>query len=294
MTRLMMPLYPGGISGQHPKSAPVHSLLLCAGVAVFMAVLSDGGGSQAKGGTVAGGGAIEAGGSSASITVEAKLPPITLHLAGDSTVMTYAATTPQEGWGQEIGQFFIDRVTINNQAIGGANVKTFKSGNWNKIMLALKAGDYVMMQFGANDSGTAHGPVAPADFAETLGLMADEVKARHATPIFVTPSAFYSWGGGKQDNARLAPYAEAMVKAGAAKNVLVDDLNARGVEYLNSIGQTQAAALYLPSRGTVDKAHFLKEGSARMAQFVAEELRRINSPLAAYLRSGEETRKRDR
>ena len=216
--------------------------------------------------------------------VKGDLPPITLHLAGDSTVMTYAATTVQEGWGQELGQFFIDKVAIDNKAIGGANVKSFKSGNWGKIMAVLQPGDYVMIQFGANDSGTAHGPVTPTDFAATLGLMANEVKAKGATAIFVTPSAFYQWSDGKPDNARLAPYTAAMITQGAAINVRVDDLNSRGVEFLNSIGQTAATPLYLPSRGTVDKAHFVKAGATRMARFVAEELRRINSPLAAYLK----------
>lgn len=216
--------------------------------------------------------------------VKGDLPPITLHLAGDSTVMTYAATTVQEGWGQELGQFFSDKVAIDNKAIGGANVKSFKSGNWGKIMAVLQPGDYVMIQFGANDSGTAHGPVTPADFAATLGQMANEVKAKGATAIFVTPSAFYQWSDGKPDNARLAPYTAAMITQGAAINVRVDDLNSRGVEFLNSIGQTAATPLYLPSRGTVDKAHFVKAGATRMARFVAEELRRINSPLAAYLK----------
>ena len=225
-------------------------------------------------------------GSPAAVAVNPQeaLPPVTIHLAGDSTVMTYASTTVQEGWGQELGQFFIGKVTVDNKAIGGANVKTFKSGNWNKIMPVLKAGDYVMIQFGANDSGTAHGPVTPEDFAATMGQMADEVMARQATPIFVTPSAFYQWTGGKEDNARLAPYAAAMISEGEAKNVLVADLNARGVEYLNLIGQTGATPLYLPSRGTVDKAHFLKAGATKMAKFVAEEVRRIHSPLAAYLK----------
>ncbi|MBN1972590.1 MAG: hypothetical protein JW787_03055 [Sedimentisphaerales bacterium] len=212
------------------------------------------------------------------------LPAITLHLAGDSTVMNYAATTTQEGWGQQLGQFFIDKVTINNQAVGGANVRSFRNSRWSNILSVLKPGDYVMIQFGANDSGTAHGPVTPSDFESTLGQMADEIKAGQATPVFVTPSAFYQWKDGKQDNTRLSPYAAAMVTAGAAKNVQVVDLNARGVEFLNSIGQTAAMTLYMPSRGTVDKAHFVKAGSTKMAQFVADELQRIRSPLAAYLK----------
>jgi lysophospholipase L1-like esterase len=217
---------------------------------------------------------------------KADLPPVTVHLAGDSTVSNYASTTVQEGWGQELGQFFNDKVTIDNKAIGGANVQSFKSGNWNKIIPVLKAGDYVLIQFGANDSGTAHGPVTPKDFAATYGQMADEVKAKGATAIFVTPSAFYQWSNGKDDNARLAPYAASMIAEGAEKGVLVADLNARGVEYLNTIGQTAATPLYLPSRGTVDKAHFQKAGATKMAELVAQEIRRINSPLAAYLKAG--------
>jgi len=216
---------------------------------------------------------------------QADLPPITIHLAGDSTVSNYAATTKQEGWGQELAQFFNDKVKINNQAIGGANVQTFKAGNWNKIIAALKPADFVLMQFGANDSGTAHGPVTPANFAATLEQMADEVRAKGATPIFVTPSAFFQWAGTKEDNARLAPYAEACYIAGKAKNVLVDDLNARGVEWLNKVGQSEAHDFYLPnSQGVPDKAHFVKSGATKMAEMVAAELRRIESPLAAYLK----------
>ncbi len=213
-----------------------------------------------------------------------KLPAVTLHLAGDSTVMTYPATTIQEGWGQELRPLFIDKVTLDNRAMGGANVRSFKNGRWAGLLSALKPGDYVMMQFGANDSGTAHGPVTPDDFTALLGQMADEVKAKGAVPLFVTPSAFYQWSGGQQDNRRLAPYAAATRTAGTAKDVQVVDLNARGVEYLNSIGQEAAKALYMPSRGTVDKAHFVKTGAIQMARFVADELRRIRSPLAAYLR----------
>jgi len=224
-------------------------------------------------------------GAPAAVAPLATLPPVTIHLAGDSTVCNYPSTTVQEGWGMELGQFFNDQVKVDNQAQGGANVQSFKnSGRWTAILAALQPGDYVLMQFGANDSGTAHGPVSPPDFVATLGQMADEVRAKGATPIFVTPSAFYQFSGGKQDNARLAPYAAACYTAGTAKNVLVDDLNARGVEWLNSVGPTTAATFYLPVRGQPDKAHFVKSGATQMAQMVAQEIRRINSPLAAYLK----------
>ena len=222
----------------------------------------------------------------AAVAPVATLPPVTIHLGGDSTVCNYPATTVQEGWGMELGQFFNDKVTVDNQAIGGANVQTFhRGGNWSRIIAALQPGDYVLLQFGANDSGTAHGPVHPPEFVDTLSQMADEIRAKGATPIFVTPSAFFDWtADGKENNARLAPYAAACYTAGAAKNCLVDDLNARGVEWLNSIGKATAAPFYLPVRGAPDKAHFVKSGATQMAKMVAGEIRRINSPLAAYLK----------
>jgi len=215
------------------------------------------------------------------------LPPVTIHLAGDSTVSNYPPTTVQEGWGMELGQFFNDKVTVDNQAMGGANVQSFHaSGNWRRIIAALKPGDYVLIQFGANDSGTAHGPVYPPEFIATLGQMAEEIQARQATPIFVTPSAFYQWtADGREDNARLAPYAAACYTAGTANHVLVVDLNARGVEWLNAIGRAATAPYYLPTRtGAPDKAHFVKAGATQMAKLVAEEIKRINSPLAVYVK----------
>ena len=212
------------------------------------------------------------------------LASLTLHLAGDSTVMTYAAPTDtaDEGWGQELGQYLIAKVTIDNQAIGGASVVSFHdSSRWTNIINATRSGDYVMAAFGANDSGTVAGRhVEPAAFQAMFERMADEVKAKGGTFIPVTPSALREFSGSVEGNVRLGPYAAATIAAAKAKNLLVDDLNARSVELLNMIGPSGAMLLY---KGT-DKAHFTKAGATKMAQLVAGELGRIGSPLAAYLK----------
>ena len=100
---------------------------------------------------------------------QSTLPALTIHLAGDSTMSDYPASTTQEGWGQELGQYFIAKVTIDNQAQPGANIDTFYSGRWKTLIANVKAGDYVMAAFGINDSGTTHGPVAPARFSDADG-----------------------------------------------------------------------------------------------------------------------------
>jgi len=221
---------------------------------------------------------------------QSTLPNIKLYLAGDSTVMDYGTASAQEGWGQELQQFLIAKVTIVNEAIGGRSIQSFMyddaantmpSSRWTSIQSDIRSGDFVMVQFGTNDSsGIAGRAVTPADFQALLGTMIDAVKAKGATPILVTPSALQEWTGGREGNARLGPYAAAMKSIAPVKNVLVDDLNGRSVELLNMIGQTAAMQIYING----DKAHFTKTGATEMAQIVAQELRRIGTPLAAYLK----------
>jgi lysophospholipase L1-like esterase len=242
--------------------------------------ISSGGASASSGGISNGGGISTIGGSTGGKPDQSSLPAITVHLAGDSTMSNYAATTTQEGWGQEFGQFFISAVTIDNQAQGGANVQSFYSGKWKTLIGNVQAGDYVLAAFGINDSGTAHGPVSVPDFTAEFSTMADEVAAKKATFIPTTSSPLQVWAGGKETNDRLQPYCDATIAVGKTKNLLVDDLNARGVEYYNSVGQTVAATLTFNG----DKAHFDKAGATEMAKLAAQELTRIGSPLAAYLK----------
>jgi hypothetical protein len=211
---------------------------------------------------------------------QGSLPALTVHMAGDSTMANYDSSTTQEGWGQELGQFFISKVTIDNQAQGGANIQTFYGGRWKTLINNVKAGDYVFAAFGINDSGTTHGPVSPSDFQKQMGVMADEVAAKKATFIPTTSSPLQAWSGGKETNDRLQPYCDATIALGASKSLLVDDLNARAIEYYDMIGQTAAAGLTFNG----DKAHFNKAGATAMAQLASKELTRIKSPLADYLK----------
>src|SRR5687768_15569868 len=86
------------------------------------------------------------------------LPPInpalpTLFLIGDSTVKV--GTPGQMGWGEAIGAFFdLSRINIVNYARGGRSSRTFLSeGLWNRVLSALRPGDFVIIQFGHNDGG---------------------------------------------------------------------------------------------------------------------------------------------
>jgi len=212
----------------------------------------------------------------------ANLPSVTLFVAGDSTASAYGTASAQQGWGEHLVDFLIGKATVDDQALPGSTVKSFSgSSRWSNIQGRLKAGDFVMIEFGINDSSTAAGRfVAIPEFTTILATMVDAVLTKQATPILVTPSALQYWMNGVETNAREQPYADAMKQVAAQKHVLVDDLNARSVEYLNTVGQQAAALIYING----DKAHFTLQGATQMAKLATQELVHIASPLGAYVK----------
>jgi rhamnogalacturonan acetylesterase len=79
------------------------------------------------------------------------------YIIGDSTVRNGDGTgkNQQWGWGSFIaGYFDTSKISVRNHAIGGRSSRTFiTEGRWDRILATLKAGDYVIMQFGHNDGG---------------------------------------------------------------------------------------------------------------------------------------------
>ena len=243
--------------------------------------------------------------------------PTTVWIAGDSTVMTYAAGNTQgnngttlEGWGQELGSFFSDGVTINNQAIGGRSVATFiwsvvvdaagtpqcaddqgtpqfqlSNGNkvdtsqWSRIKNGMKAGDFLLIQFGHNDeTHTCPRFVNLTDYASYLGFMADTAIAKGATPIFVTPMGHRTFTGTKFNNT-LLPYAQSMKSEANVKGLEVVDLNLRSGEYYEKVGNAFLTTNIFDGGTT----HFIKAGAVEMATLIAGELEKQNGRLAPYL-----------
>jgi hypothetical protein len=245
-------------------------------------------------------------------------PSTTIWIAGDSTVMTYPEPNTDGtnmvsiyGWGQEIGQFFSNKVTINNQAIGGRSVAFFMwsvvtdssgdyqcvddqgnpefqmtNGNkvntsqWSRILNGMKAGDFLLIQFGTNDeTHTCPRYVSLPDFEADFGLMADAARAKGATPIFVTPMGHRSFSGTTATNT-LLPYANAMKTEATQKTVEVEDLNIESEAYYTSVGNSFLATNIFDGGTT----HFIEAGAVEMATLIVAEVRKNNGPLAGYLK----------
>lgn len=256
-----------------------------AGAGVGGSAVGAGAGGTASGGTGTGG--------------SGPLIATKVFIAGDSTVSTYkdtASDKDQAGWGQMLPEFFGSLVTVDNRAVGGRTSRRFiDEGYLDKIFTDIRKGDYLLVQFGTNDSNksatyTLNGQTIPyyldpaTDFKTYLQKYIDGAASRGATTILVTPpprnSAYCTGGNGT------GAYADAMRQLGTAKSVAVSDLNRKSVDYLKAIcpAPTPEDFFLLKADGSVDGTHFQENGARHLARFVSEGLREADSPLAAYLK----------
>jgi lysophospholipase L1-like esterase len=97
------------------------------------------------------------------VRVEAPRDPRlpSLVLIGDSTVRS-GGQNGAFGWGERLVPFFdTQRINIVNNAIGGRSSRTFfTEGRWAAVLEQLKAGDWLLIQFGHNDGARIGDPAA--------------------------------------------------------------------------------------------------------------------------------------
>ena len=65
----------------------------------------------------------------------------------------------QWGWGAPLVAYFNpEKINVVNRAFGGTSSRSFYSGFfWQNLRPLIKKGDFVILQFGANDNGGASG-----------------------------------------------------------------------------------------------------------------------------------------
>ncbi len=223
---------------------------------------------------------------------------VAIYVAGDSTVQTYTGSTiHQGGWGQFLDDYFTTQVTVNNRAIGGRTSRRFiEEGRLTTILSTIRAGDYLFVQFGTNDSnrtatyddGEPYYLAPDTDFKTWMQMYIDAAKSKNAIPVLVTPPPRNSCRtDGVSFNYSFTTYATAMKELGQSNNVAVVDLGAAAVTYLN--GKTDcdwASANFFLVRadGTVDGTHFQEMGANILASLVADGVVTLALPLAAYRR----------
>lgn len=205
--------------------------------------------------------------------------PLKIGIIGDSTVCRFPPSSPLNGWGQALPEYFQADVTFLNQAKAGASTKTFPPERWQKI-LGFKP-DFVLIEFGFNDQHEKTKPEATdaaTDFKDNLRRFITEAREAKISPILVTPNHRRTFTPGNVLTNELEPYVNAMKEVGIELKVPVVDLYARSAVLYESLGEEGSVSFTVnnqdnadrPGRG--DRTHFTPEGARQMARLVAEGL----------------------
>lgn len=232
----------------------------------------------------------------------------TLFIIGDSTVKngSGAGEGGLWGWGAPVAAFFdATKIRVENRALGGRSSRSFLTeGLWEKVLAEVKAGDFVMMQFGHNDGGSLTAGRARASLKgnsdEAVGVVVEatgqkevvqsygwylrryiaDAKAKGATPLVLSPVPRNMWTGGEVKRAAgdYGKWAAEAALAGGAAFIPLNDLVADAYE---AEGAEKVGAQYFTAK---DHTHTTVAGARLNAAKVIDGVRALKDcPLSTYL-----------
>jgi lysophospholipase L1-like esterase len=216
----------------------------------------------------------------------------TLHLIGDSTMADKPKepANPETGWGQALPALLQpDAVRVVNYAMNGRSTKSFiDEGRWAKVVAALQAGDFVIIQFAHNDEKDQDPKryAAPRGaYQENLRRFVREARAHGATPILATPVARRKWNAAGELVDTHGDYPAALRAVATEEKVPLLELNGLTTELERAHGVEGSKRLHLHYPGGVyerwkepvkDDTHFSDYGAARVAALAVQEWLRLS------------------
>ncbi|HEX6558586.1 MAG TPA: pectate lyase [Longimicrobiales bacterium] len=226
-------------------------------------------------------------------------PPITVHLAGDSTMAQKADNKrPETGWGEALQQYFAaEEVRVVNYAKNGRSTRTFISeGLWQQLIESVRAGDYVFIQFGHNDESPKKTDryTPPPQYRDNLVRFVREVRAEHATPVLMTPVSRRKFNKDGTVNDSHRQYSAIVRSVADELHVAFIDMDRKSAALLASYGPEASRQLFLQLKagenpnypqGVADNTHFNPAGAAAMAGLAIDGIREQKLNLAKYLKS---------
>lgn len=80
----------------------------------------------------------------------------TIYLCGDSTMAENGGGGGTQGWGHYLPySFAASAAVVSNQAIAGRSARSYsREGRFDAVVALVKAGDWVVIEFGHNDGGS--------------------------------------------------------------------------------------------------------------------------------------------
>lgn len=223
---------------------------------------------------------------------------VTIFLAGDSTMANKPLDeNPERGWGMYLPMYLTGDVEVQNHAVNGRSTKSFiNEHRWDTIMSRLKEGDYVLIQFGHNDSkadDSVRSAPAHTQYKENLIRFVKDVRGKGATPVLITPVMRRKFDANGNFVDQHGDYPGVVKEVAASLNVPLIDLHKSSEALIVKEGVEGSRRLFLnipPNHfknykgKEEDNTHFSEYGAASMASLVCQAIKEQNLALAKYLR----------
>ncbi|MFT2010881.1 rhamnogalacturonan acetylesterase [Pontibacter sp. 13R65] len=221
--------------------------------------------------------------------------PIKVYLIGDSTISIKDTNKyPETGWGMPFVYFFDKSVTVDNRAKNGRSTRTFiEEKLWQPVSENLKAGDYVLIQFGHNDEvPTKKSYTTEEAYQANLKRFISETRSKKANPVLITPAARRKFDVNGKIVGTHDAYSELVRRVAKETKTPLIDLDRKSQELLQQFGEEQSKLLFLQlepgehpnyPKGSDDNTHFSELGARKMAQLVLAEIKNLNLELASRI-----------
>lgn len=204
---------------------------------------------------------------------------------GDSTVqLNKIDTYPQTGMSQVLQLYLAEDAQVVPHGKNGRSTKSFlEEGRFQPVQKAMKAGDFLLIQFGHNDekADVLRHTEPFGSYQENLRFFIREARKAGAYPVLVTPIArrLFDEGGCFLPGSH-GQYPQAMRQLGESEQVPVADLTAMTETFLAELGDEASRPLFV---WPVDNTHLKYDGAVKMAGFLAKELERFGPPYSDLL-----------
>ncbi len=229
-----------------------------------------------------------------------------LYLIGNSTMRNGTlgnGSNGQWGWGFFARNFFDEnRITVENQALGGMSTRTFYNKLWPAIRESLRPGDWVIVSIGHNDNGpydsgraracipgvgddTLNVTIKETGVKETVYTYGEyirkyiaDIRRAGANPILMSLTPRNAYG----DDGKIVrkPHGKWLEQVAEEQNVPYIDLNDISGKKLDSYGKWKTDYHFYK-----DKIHTSKFGAEMNARSAAEGIAESNDPQLAPLQA---------
>ncbi|MEJ5996306.1 rhamnogalacturonan acetylesterase [Pedobacter sp. Du54] len=219
---------------------------------------------------------------------------ITVYIIGDSTAANKRPKAfPETGWGMELQPFFDAEVKVDNRALNGRSTKSFiNEKRWDAILTTLKAGDYVLIEFGHNDEKIENPAVGTSleEFKQNLITYVKETQAKDAHPILLTPIMRRNFKDGVFIDTHLG-YPNVMRKLADSLHLPLIDMHRKTEKLIVGLGEKPSIKLFNHvdsghvnyPKGKMDNTHLSPEGAKAVAGLVADGIKETKTSLAKHL-----------